>query len=51
MQLSEMVTSCEEFASEASRLQHSEASQVEQLFLELKDALQAELKRMHRYQL
>lgn len=44
-----MVSACEEFGLEASRLQHQEAVQVEQLYLELRDTLKRLLQRATRY--
>ena len=49
LQLSDIAASCEEYSLEASRLQHKDASEVEQLFLELRDRLRHEAQKTHHY--
>lgn len=49
MQLSDIAASCEEYSLEASRLQHKDISQVEQLFLELRDDTRLEVQKIHHY--
>ena len=39
MQLSELIQSCQDYSTEASRLQHAEKQSVQDLFDELKDEL------------